>query len=136
MTTENKPNLYTFSLNFLDAPETALQVIFSATLDLTVPEPGVLNSNVTGTLSFGSGGIFTQPVDLTGSLQAFYDGGGILVSMSGSSTEMEISLNFIYVVDGSAGGGENTLLGGMVSLLGFSYQETNPYIIQGVAPQM
>ena len=125
------PTNYTFKFSFLNSldPNAGMNVVYTGTLTLNVADP----SAVSGTLNFDS--IFTQPLDIEGASAGDYQT-GTLVNASGSSSEAQIDLSFIFAPDGSAGGGNDSLLGGMVSLLDFSAQETNPYIIQAVAPQV
>ena len=131
MTTSNN-NGYTFKFSLLDAwdPTAGPNVVYTGTITLDEGEP----SSISGTINFDSS--FTKPIDIQGISATGYEDTGTLVNASGSSSEAQINLAFVFVSDGTAGGGDDSLLGGMVSLFDASAQEWNPYIIQAVSPQM
>jgi hypothetical protein len=130
LTTENSNN-YTFNFSLLNEfdPGTGLQPRYSATLNLNTNDP----TGITGTIAFN--GYFTKPIDVQGTAAAGYLGTGTLINVSGSSSEAQVNLAFIITPDGSAGGGDDTLLGGTATVFDINAEETTPYIIQGVAPQ-
>ena len=130
MTTNNN-SPFTFKFSLLDSwNPTTPNVVYTGTLTLNAAEP----SSISGTIHFDAN--FTQPIDIQGTSPGSYKDTGNLINVSGSSSEAQINLAFIFVSDGTAGGGEDSLLGGMVSLFDVSAQESNPYIIQAVSPQV
>jgi hypothetical protein len=131
MTTHN-PSAFTFRFSLLDSwdPNAGPNVVYTGTLTLNVAEP----LSISGAINFDSS--FNQPIAIQGTSPGSYEDTGTLINASGSSSEAQINLAFIFVPDGTAGGGEDSLLGGMVSLFDVSAQEWNPYIIQAVSPQM
>lgn len=130
MTTNNN-SAYTFKFSLLDSwNPTTPNVVYTGTLTLNSVEP----SSISGTINFDTN--FTQPIDIQGTSPGSYEDTGTLINASGSSPEAQINLAFIFVSDGTAGGGDDSLLGGMVSLFDVSAQEWNPYIIQAVSPQI
>lgn len=130
MTTNNN-SPFTFKFSLLDSwNPTTPNVVYTGTLTLNSTEP----SSISGVMSFDTN--FTQPISIQGTSPGSYEDTGTLINASGSSDEAQINLAFIFVSDGTAGGGMDSLLGGMVSLYDASAQEWNPYIIQAVSPQV
>lgn len=131
MTTDN-PAAFTFKFSLLDSwdPNAGPNIVYTGILTLNLADP----SSISGAINFDSS--FAQPIAIQGISAGNYEGTGTLINASGSSSEAQINLAFIFIPDGTAGGGEDSLLGGMVSLFDVSAQEWNPYIIQAVSPQM
>jgi hypothetical protein len=130
MTTPS-PSAYTFKFTLLDSwNPTTPNAVYTGTLTLNPND----SSSISGNVQFDND--FAQPIDIQGTSSSGYEDTGTLVNASGSSSEAQINLAFIFVADGTAGGGEDSLLGGMVSLFDRAAEEWNPYIIQAVAAQM
>ena len=120
---------YTFSASLLNASPNPdeLQVWQSGTLTLDTSSP----SSVTGALTLPD--YFNEPIPFTGSEVPPETMAGTIVVVSGQSSEAQIECTFSYRYDGFLYDG--SYVGGIVSLLDYSAQETYTYILQGFSPQ-
>lgn len=121
---------YTFTFSLLDVgddPNTGMRIVYSGTFILNVADPMV----VTGAITFDS--YFTKVIDFQGTATQSFEDTGTLINASGSSSEAQINLAFIFNDDGEMG--NDSLLGGMTTIYDVGAEESNLYIIQGVAPQ-
>jgi hypothetical protein len=120
---------YTFSVSLLNASPNPdeLQLWQSGTLTLDTSS----SPTVTGALALP--GYYQEPIAFTGSEVPPETQAGTIVVVSGQSSEAQIECTFPYRYDGFLYDG--SYLGGIVSLLDYSAQETYTYVIQGFSPQ-
>lgn len=120
---------YTFSVGLLNAsPDpNELQVWQSGTLTLDIASPEA----VTGALTLP--GYYKDPIPFNGSAPAPDTMSGTVILATGQSSEAEITFTISYKYDGFLYDG--SYLGGLVSMLDYSAQETYLYVIQGFSPQ-
>lgn len=114
---------YSFNISLLNL--VPLEVWQTGTMTLLVGD----ENNATGT--FNLPGYYTEPVNFGGPTNNKFSDVGLLIQGDGSTSEMDLSLTFLIQEDGFLA--QATYLGGMVSILDKSAQETYPYVIQGVA---
>ncbi len=121
-------NNYTFSVSLFDASANPneLQVWQSGTLTLDTS-----SAPVAGALTLP--GYYKEPIPFTGSTVPPNTQAGKIIVASGQSSEAEITFTIVYNYDGFLYSG--SYLGGLVSMLDFSAQETYLYVIQGLSPQ-
>jgi hypothetical protein len=101
----------------------ALQLWQSGTLTLD-------DSSVSGVLSLP--GYYKEPIPFTGSKVPPNQQSGTIIVASGKSSEVEIEFTISYGYDGFLYSG--SYLGGLVSMLDYSAQETYLYVINGISP--
>ena len=120
---------YTFSISLLDASQNSNT--------LTVWQSGTLTVD-TGSAPAVSGALtlpdyYKEPIPYEGTIVPPETMSGTIVTGSGESSEAQITFTLVYRHDGFLYIG--TYLGGIVSMLDFSAQETYTYVIQGLTPQ-
>ena len=120
---------YTFSVSLLDASAnpSELQVWQRGTLTLDTSS----SESVAGALTLP--GYYKEPIPFNGSKVLPDEMSGTPVIASGKSSEAEITFTITYKYDGFLYDG--SYLGGLVSMLDYSAQETYLYVIQGLSPQ-
>jgi len=120
---------YTFNVGLLNAsPDpNELQLWQSGTLTLDTAS----DASVSGVLTLP--GYYKEPIPFSGSKVPPDTMAGQTVNATGQSAEAEITLAATYNYDGFLYDG--SYLGGLISMLDYSAQETYLYVIQGFSPQ-
>lgn len=120
---------YSFSVGLLDASPNPneLQLWQSGTLSLDTSS----SEAVTGELTLP--GYYKEAIAFDGSEVPPNTQAGTIVVASGQSSEAQIELTVSYRYDGFLYDG--SYVGGLVSILDYSAQETYIYVIQGFTPQ-
>jgi hypothetical protein len=120
---------YTFSVSLFDASKNpnGLQVWQSGTLTLDTSSA----TSVTGALTLA--GFYKEPIAFNGTVVPSNTSTGTTVDASGESSEAQITFTIAYNYDGFLYNG--SYLGGLVSVLDYSAQETYLYVIQGLSSQ-
>ncbi len=120
---------YLFSVSLLDASENPniLSVWQSGTMALDTSQPAA----VTGVLNLP--GFYKEPIPFSGATVPPGTQAGTIISVTGQSSEAEITLSLVYNLDGFLYDG--SYLGGLASILDYGAQETYLYVIQGLSPQ-